>query len=314
MRRLPLATALVGALVCAAAVPTARGAQAAVPGAPGCPVFPADNVLNTDISTLPVNAHSAQWLASMGGPGRMLHPDFGPSGDPTVPYGIPYTVVGGSHPKVSVAFQYASESDPGPYPFGADTPIEGGTASTGDRHALMLESDTCTLYELYDAQYSPGASTAGSGAIWNLRSDALRPAGWTSADAAGLPIMPLLLRPDEVRSGSIHHAIRVTAASTQASYLWPARHEASSSSNPALPPMGARFRLRAGVDISHFSAAAQVVLTAFRHYGLIVADNGSNWFITGAADSRWNDTDLDQLKTVPGSAFEVVNTGETLHK
>ena len=306
MRRLPLTAALVGAMVCAA-VPTARGAQAAVPGAPACPVFPADNVLNTDISTLPVNPHSSQWLASMGGPGRMLHPDFGPSGDPRVPYGIPYTVVGASHPKVSIAFQYASESDPGPYPFGADTPIEGGAASTGDRHALMLESDTCTLYELYDARYSPGGSTAGSGAIWSLRSDALRPAGWTSADAAGLPILPLLLRPDEVRSGSIHHAIRVTAASTQASYLWPARHQASSSSNPALPPMGARFRLRAGVDISHFSAAAQVVLAAFRHYGLIVADNGSNWYFQGSADASWDPALISELKTIPASDFEAVD-------
>ena len=307
MLRRPLTAALLGAMVSAAAVPAMGAAQAAVPGAPACPVFPPDNVLNTDISTLPVNAHSSQWLASMGGPGRMLHPDFGPSGDPSVPYGIPYTVVGGTHPKVSVAFRYASESDPGPYPFGADTPIEGGAASTGDRHALMLESDTCTLYELYDAQYSPGASTAESGATWNLRSDALRPAGWTSADAAGLPIMPLLLRPDEVRSGSIHHAIRVTAASTQASYLWPARHEASSSSNPALPPMGARFRLRAGVDISHFSAAAQVVLTAFRHFGLIVADNGSNWYFQGSADPSWDPALISELKTIPASDFEAVD-------
>ena len=304
MRRRLLTAGLLTAMLCGAAITAAR---AAVPGAPACSVLPADNVLNTDVSTLPVNPNSARWLASMGGSARMLHPDFGPSGDPSVPYGIPFTVVDGTHPKVSVAFQYASESDRGPYPFGADTPIEGGAASTGDRHALMLENDTCTLYELYDARYSPGASTAGSGAVYDLRSDALRPAGWTSADAAGLPILPLLLRPDEVRSGSIRHAIRVTAASTDRSYLWPGRHQAGSASNPALPPMGARFRLRAGVDISHFSAAAQVVLTAFRHYGLIVADNGSNWYFQGSADASWPPALIDELKTISSSDFEAVD-------
>jgi hypothetical protein len=307
MRRRPLAAGILTAILGAAAVGAAPRAAAAVPGAPGCPILPADNILNTDISSLPVNPNSAPWLASMGGPGRMLHPDFGPSGDPSVPYGIPYTVVDGGHPKVTVAFDYASESDPGPYPFGPDTPIEGGAASTGDRHALMLESDTCTLYELYDAHYnSPGASTAGSGAVYDLRSDALRPAGWTSADAAGLPILPLLLRPDEVRAGSIRHAIRVTAASTGASFLWPARHQAGSA-NPALPPMGARFRLRAGLDISRFSPAAQVVLTAFRHYGLIVADNGSNWYFQGSADPSWDPALISELKTIPASDFEAVD-------
>jgi hypothetical protein len=270
-------------------------------------VFPADNVLNTDISTLPVNAHSAQWLAGMGGATRLLHPDFGPSGDPSLPYGVPFTVVDGSHAKVTVGFQYAAESDPGPYPFGPDTPIEGGASSTGDRHALMLESDTCTVYELYDARYAPGAATAGSGAVYNLRSDALRPAGWTSADAAGLPIMPLLLRPDEVRAGRIGHAIRVTAASTDRSFLWPARHQAGSAANPALPPMGARLRLRAGVDISHFSAAARVVLTAFRHYGLIVADNGSNWYFQGSSDPSWDSALIGELKTIPAADFEAVD-------
>jgi hypothetical protein len=237
----------------------------------------------------------------------MLHPDFGPSGDPGLPYGMPFTVVDGSHAKVTVGFQYAGESDPGPYPLGPDTPIEGGASSTGDRHALMLASDTCTLYELYDAHYAPGAATAGSGAVYNLRSDALRPAGWTSADAAGLPIMPLLLRPDEVRAGSIGHAIRVTAASTDRSFLWPARHQAGSAASSTLPPMGARFRLRPGVDVSHFSPAARVVLTAFRHYGLIVADNGSNWYFQGSADPSWDPALIGELKTIPAADFEAVD-------
>ena len=167
-----------------------------------------------------------------------LHPDFGPSGDPSTPYGIPYTVVSPSQPLVNVSFQYAAESDPGPYPFGADTPIEGGSQSTGDRHAIMVNPSTCTLYELYDATYSPSGSTAGSGAIWNLNSNALRPSGWTSADAAGLPILPGLVRYDEVQSGAITHAIRMTAESTDTSFIWPARHEAGTVEQPGPPAHG----------------------------------------------------------------------------
>jgi hypothetical protein len=278
-----------------------------VPGASGCPMFPADNVWNTDIAGMPVDAHSAAWLASMHSATTNLHPDFGPSGDPSNPYGMPYTVVSPSHPVVSLSFQYASESDPGPYPFGADTPIEGGQQSTGDRHAIMVNPSTCTLYELYDAHYSASGSTAGSGAIWNLNSDALRPAGWTSADAAGLPILPGLLRYDEVQSGVITHAIRMTAQSTDTSFVWPARHEAGASSNPNLPPMGARFRLKAGYDISGFSPQAQVVLRAMQHYGLILADNGSNWYFGGTADPAWPLALVDELKGVPASAFEAVD-------
>jgi hypothetical protein len=278
-----------------------------VPGAPDCPIFPADNVWNTDISTLPVDPHGAAWMASMDSASTDLHPDFGPSGDPSTPYGIPYTVVPPTHPLVPISFQYASESDAGPYPFGPDTPIEGGAQSTGDRHAIMVNPATCTLYELYDAHYSSSGSTAGSGAIWNLESDALRPPGWTSADAAGLPILPGLLRYDEVQSGVITHAIRMTAASTDTSYLWPARHEAGSSSNPNLPPMGARFRLKADFDTSSFSPQAQVVLRAMQHYGLILADNGSNWYFGGTADENWPITLVNELKTVPASAFEAVD-------
>jgi len=285
--------------------PAAAGTP--VPGAPNCPMYPADNVWNTDISSLPVDSHSAAWLASMDSSTTHLHPDFGPSGDPTVPYGIPYTVVSPLTPKVPITFDYADQSDPGPYPFGPSTPIEGGAGSTGDRHALMVDPSTCTLYELYDARYGPTGSTAGSGAIWNLGSNELRPAGWTSADAAGLPILPGLLRYDEVLSGSITHAIRMTAETTDTSYLWPARHEAGSASNPDLPPMGARFRLKAGYDISGFSPQAQVVLRAMQHYGLILADNGSNWYFGGTADPAWPAALVDELKQVPASEFEAVD-------
>jgi len=287
--------------------PSVAGAGSPLPGAPNCPVFPADNVWNTPISNLPVNPHSAQWLASMNASGTNLHPDFGPSGDPASPYGMPYTVVSPGHQFLSVAFQYASESDPGPYPFGPDTTIEGGQNATGDRHALMVDPSTCTLYELYDAHYVAGASTAGSGAIWSLNSNALRPAGWTSADAAGLPILPGLVRYDEVLSGHITHAIRMTAAVTDTSYLWPARHEAGSASNPNLPPMGARFRLKSSFDISGFSAPAQVVLRAMQQYGLIVADNGSNWYFGGTADPSWPQALVDELKGIPAGAFEAVD-------
>jgi hypothetical protein len=270
-------------------------------------VFPADNVWSADVSRLPVDAHSAQWLASMNAGSTNLHPDFGSSGDPSAPYGIPYTVVTDAHPKVSVAFQYPDESDPGPYPFGPDTPIEGGQNASGDRHAIMVDATSCTLYELYDAQYSPSGSTAGSGAIWKLNSDALRPATWTSADAAGLPTFPGLLRPDEVLAGSITHAIRFTAQHTDTSFIWPARHQAGERSDPSLPPMGARFRLKASFDISSYSPATQAVLLAMQHYGLILADNGSNWYFQGSASNSWGDQLIAELKTIPASAFEAVD-------
>ena len=286
---------------------TSASAGIPVPGAPGCPIFPADNVWNTPIANQPVNARSDQWLASMNSASTNLHPDFGPSGDPTNPYGMPYTVVPPGHPFVNISFQYASESDPGPYPFGPDTPIEGGQNASGDRHALMVDPSTCTLYELFNAFYSPGGSTAGSGAIWDLRSNNLRPAGWTSADAAGLPILPGLLRYDEVLSGNVTHAIRMTAQTTDTSYLWPARHEAGARSDPSLPPMGARFRLKASFDISGFSPQAQVILRAMQQYGLILADNGSNWYFGGTADSAWPLSLVDELKHIPASAFEAVD-------
>ena len=285
----------------------AASAGTPLPGAPNCPIFPADNVWNTRITTLPVNARSAAWLASMDAGTTDLHPTFGPATTTTPPYGIPYTVVSPSHPLVHLTFTYATQSDPGPYPFGSDTAIEGGATSTGDRHAIMVNPATCTLYELYDARYSPQGSTAGSGAIWNLNSNALRPAGWTSADAAGLPILPGLVRYDEVAAGSITHAIRMTAEVTDTAYIWPARHEAGSVSTPNYPPMGARFRLKPTFDISGYSPQARVVLRAMQQYGLILADNGSNWYFGGTADARWPLSLVNELKTVPADAFEAVD-------
>ena len=279
-----------------------------VPGT-SCPSFPADAAWNTPITGLPVSPNSSAWLAAMNASSTNLHPDYGPSGDPGNPYGIPWTIASNSTPTTSIAFQYADESDPGPYPFTSSTPIEGGASSTGDRHAIMVNSSTCTLYELYDAHYSSSGSTAGSGAIWSLTSDALRPAGWTSADAAGLPILPLLVNYDQVASGAMDHAIRVTASCTSASYLWPARHQAGQSGTTC-PPMGARFRLNAGFSLpaSQCASFCQTVLTTMKTYGLIVADNGSNWYFQGVADSRWSYQDVDQLKQIPAGAFQAVDT------
>jgi hypothetical protein len=272
--------------------------EAAAPPTTSCQVFPADNIWNTDISTVPVHTRSAQWLASMAAATTKLHPDFG-----APPYGFPYNIVDNTHPKVSVTFQYASESDPGPYPVGADTLIEGGS----DRHALIVNRDSCTLYELYNLAGSGSSWTAGSGAIFPLGSNALRPSGWTSADAAGLPIFPGLVRWDEVQAGAITHAIRFTAQQTDQSFLWPARHQAGAAANPSLPPMGARFRLKASYDISHFSAQTQVILRAMQHYGLILADNGSNWFFSGTQDAAWPDSLISELKTVPAAQFDAVD-------
>jgi hypothetical protein len=269
-------------------------------------MLPADSIWNTDVSGLPIHARSDAWIASSGGTGRRLHPDWGPSGG-AVAYGIPWQLVDSSHQKVSVSFDYAGESDPGPYPLGPDTPIEGGAGSTGDRHALVVDTSTCRLYETFATRYAPGASQAGSGAIFDLRSNALRPSGWTSADAAGLPILPGLVRLDEVRAGAIRHAIRFTVQRSDRSFLWPARHQAGAASDPSLPPMGARFRIKRSVDISHFSRDAQVILTAMQHYGLIVADNGSNWYFQGDTDPGWDTAVLDELKTLTAGQFEAVD-------
>jgi hypothetical protein len=298
--------------------PAAPLAGPAVPGAPGCPLFPADNVWNTDISALPAAPQSAAWLASMDAAGTDLHPDFGPD-QGGYPYGIPVTVVTGSHPLAAVSFTYGDESDRGPYPFGADTLIEGGPQAGGDRHAIMINSGTCELYELWNARYAAAGASAGSGATWNLRSDALRPSGWTSADAAGLPILPGLLSYAQVQAAvaagkPITHAIRFTAARTQSAFIWPARHAAGSGSGAGLPPMGARFRLAAGFNVAGFCSAgtaycadARAVLVEMQHYGLILADNGSDWYFGGSAFPPWPDGLVSLLKGIPASAFQAVS-------
>jgi hypothetical protein len=289
-----------------------------VPGAPNCPMFPSDNVWNTNISKLPVDSHSAAWLRSMRSSSTYLHPDFGPNTG-GYPYGMPFTVVTSKHKTVRITFQYASESFRGRYPFGSETPIEGGKNAGGDRHAIMVNSTTCTLYELWNARYSASQPTAGSGAMWHLTSDALRPAGWTSADAAGLPILPGLLDYAEVKAAvasgqPITHAIRFTAAATSAAYLWPARHEAGSGSMAKLPPMGARFRLRASFKVAMFCKNSQpycrdakAVLVEMQNYGLILADNGSNWYFQGSAYPQWPGALVQLLKGIPAGAFQAVN-------
>ena len=313
VRRLAFAGLLLAVAVGAPQAPAVSAASARAAGQllPGtaCPAFPADNVWNTPVTGLPVNPQSSAWLAHMSAGSAFLHPDFGPGGGAS-PYGIPWQITP-RHPSfVRVRFRYVAESDRGPYPFSASTPIEGGATSSGDRHALMVDPATCRLYELFDAHFRPnGGSTAGSGAIWSLYSNQLRPPGWTSADAAGLPILPGLVNYDEVRAGHINHAIRFTAQTTSTSYLWPARHQAGSTADPSYPPMGARFRLKAGFRIpaSRCFRACQVVVRALKTYGLILADNGSNWYFQGDADPRWTYTMVDQLKQIPARAFQAVD-------
>jgi hypothetical protein len=261
------------------------------------------------VSGLPVHTNSANYLAAIAalGGNQKLHADFGGGGA----YGIPYITAPGTQPLVPVDFtDYGDESDPGPYPIPLDAPIEGGS----DAHVLAIDRDRCKLYELFAARPGTSRWSAASGAVFDLTSNALRPERWTSADAAGLPVFAGLVRHDEVSVGRIDHALRFTVSRTQRAYVHPATHWASSSTDPNLPPMGLRLRLKAGFDVSSYTGQARVVLDALKKYGMIVADNGSNWYITGAADTRWNDTDLNQLKTVPGSAFEVVDTGEALHE
>lgn len=296
-------------------IPTAPGS----PGTPGLGInaslqgrrpFPGDNAWNTPVDTASVDPNSDALIASIGLT-KGLHPDFGANYGGG-PFGIPYVVVSGSTPGVSVSFDYADESDAGLYPIPVRAPIEGGSGSTGDRHVLVIDRDHWKLYELYAAYPVAGSVnwTAGSGAIFDLSSDALRPAGWTSADAAGLPIFPGLARYDEVvDQGAVLHALRFTVSHSRHGYVAPARHYASSDTSSNRPPMGMRVRLKASFDISGFPASARVILQALKTYGMIVADNGSDWFISGAPDARWNDNELDALKAVTGSAFEVVKMG-----
>ena len=269
----------------------------------GCPMFPANNIWNASVNTLPVHARSNQWVNSIGR-NTGFHMDFGSGDWDGGPIGIPYNVVGAGVPKVPVSFYYPTESDPGPYPIPANPKIEHGS----DHHILIVDSSTCTLYELFDASKSGGDWEAGSGAIWNLNSNALRPDTWTSADAAGLPILPGLVRYEEILSGKIDHAIRFTASSTNR-YIWPARHQTSDDPSALhIPPMGARFRLKASFNISGYPPHMRVILTAMKTYGIILADNGSDWYVSGAPDPRWDNDMLHLLDDLTGDDFEAVDT------
>jgi hypothetical protein len=324
MRRL-LTLGLAVSMLCSCAgagVPSLRNSQAvneagraqpaSVPIVGGCQIFPANNWWNTDISKYPLDKLSAKYIAAL--PGN-LHPDFGHNPD----YGIPFNIVPSTQKKVPVTFDYESQSNKGPYPIPADAQIEGGKHATGDRHVLVLQQGVCKLYEMWRAFPIHGGRSwkAGSGALFHLSSNKLRPNGWTSADAAGLPIIPALIKCDEVNNDKvINHALRVTFNETQMGYIHPATHYASDSNDPSLPPMGLRLRMKASYDILHITGQALVVAVAMKKYGLFVADNGSNWYFQGQGGkeaSCWNNNDLDQLKNVPSSAFEVVKTGKILH-
>jgi hypothetical protein len=295
--------------VAMAALAPATAAASPLPGAPGCPIFPPDNHWNQRVDRLPVHPNSDAIVRSIGLDDHM-HADFGSGGWEGGPIGIPYTTVSARQRRVPVSFEYADESDRGPYPVPRNAPVEGGRSSDGDRHVIVVDRGRCRLYELFAAYPVDGGRRwrAGSGAIWNLRSNRMRPAGWTSADAAGLPILPGLARFDQVRRGAIDHALRFTARRTRRTYVYPARHFASDLTDPDLPAMGQRLRLRRDYDISRFPRQARVVLRALKRYGMILADNGSPWYVSGAPHRGWNNDDLHSLHRVPGRAFEVVDT------
>jgi hypothetical protein len=301
------------ALLTAACVPTppGGGTTSTAPKVGGCGVFPADNAFNTPVDKLAVRSDSSTLISHITTTNHTnLHPDFGGNGA----YGIPYMVVPSTQAKVRINYTaYGDESDPGPFPIPKTAPVEGGSNSTGDRHVLVVQQGSCHLYELGRAFWRTDHWDADVGVNWNLGSNALRPLGYTSADAAGLPILPGLVRYDEVAAGHVDHAIRFTVPNSQKGYIFPATHYASSSTDAALPPMGLRVRLKASFDVSGYHGQSLVILKAMKKYGMIVADNGSSWFFQGATDTRWNDTDLNQMKNVPGSAFEAVNTGAIHH-
>ncbi len=308
-----------GALLCLAcatpATPSqseqAAGSEPAAQAQPipgtTCDAFPSNNYWHADISDLPVHPQSDEWLAQMS-PESDLHPDFGPSYGDGPNYGIPITVVDGDHARVRVRFFYEDESDQVRYPLGADTRIEGGRGSDGDRHAIIVDRDRCKLYETWHTRKVDGVWKAGSGAVWLLDSNELRPDTWTSADAAGLPILPALLRWKEVRDDKIDHAIRFTTDETTDDYVWPARHEAGSQTSGDYPPMGARFRLKASYEPSGLGPLAMNVVAAMKTYGMVLADNGSPWFFQGEQHGKWPERLIEDLKTIPASEFEAVNT------
>ena len=279
---------------------TLQAPAAAAPPTSACPLFPSTNVWNKRVDSLPVASNSATLVRTIGRD-RPLHPDFGSY----LGYGIPYNVVGDLTARRTVRFDYDDESDHVPYPIPASPKIEAGS----DQHLLMWDTSACRLYELFDARKtSSGTWRAGSGATWDLTSNALRTNGWTSADAAGLPILPGLVRYEEIQAGAINHAIRFTAPETRSSHIYPARHHAGAGLSTSLPPMGTRVRLKHGFDISGFSPRVRIILLAMKRYGMILADNGSAWFFSGTSDVRWNDDELNELKTLHGRNFEVVDT------
>jgi hypothetical protein len=302
MRRLLLIACAASALGAGVSL----GAPGPSPQIAGCPVFPPDNPWNRRVDSLPVAANTGSIVRAIGLDDH-LHADFGSGLWDGGPIGIPITLAGAGTPRSRVAFEYADESDRGPYPIPANVRIEGGPTADGDRHAIILDRDSCRLYELYALRQAAGRWTAGSGAIWDLRSNRLRPAGWTSADAAGLAILPGLARYEEVAGGRIRHALRVTVARSRRAYVWPARHFASDLTDPTLPPMGLRLRLKRSYPIAGFPPQARVVLRAMKEYGLVVADNGSSWYVSGAPSPRWSNEQLHTLHRVPGSAFEVIS-------
>jgi hypothetical protein len=320
LRRVPIAVAVVAALGVATigyaapisifvAATASQPAKRLTPPGPhigGCPVFPASNAWNQEIASTPLHPLSSQIISRLGA--SNLHPDFGEN--PL--YGIPFVVVPSTQPLVPITYNpngYGDESDPGPFPIPLDAPVEGGATASGDRHVVVLQQQTCQLFELFVGRQVGAGWTADSGAKFDLLTGAPRPIGWTSADAAGLPILPGLVRYDEVAAGLIGHAIRVTFSQTQTGFIPPASHSASNKTDPTLPAMGMRFRLSARFNVAALTGQAKVIATAMQRYGLIVADNGSNWFFQGAPDPGWNDDDLNQLKSIPGTAFDVVDTG-----
>jgi hypothetical protein len=303
MKRVALAVA-----VGSAALLTGASAHALrLPAARHCPVFPANNPWNQRVDKLPVSADSARLISAIG-LDAPVHADFGSGTWDGGPIGIPFDVVSKKTARHRVSFEYADESDRVSYPIPPHVHIEGGTHATGDRHAILVDKSTCRLFELYDLRHTGRGWTAGSGAVWNLRSNHLRRAGWTSADAAGLPIFPGLARWDEVARGAIDHALRFTAPQTRRAYVYPARHFASDSSDPTLPPMGLRVRLKASVDVASFPKQARIVLRALQRYGMILADNGSPWYVSGAPNRHWSNDQLHSLGRLRGADFEVVDT------
>jgi hypothetical protein len=298
--RASIAVVVLGGVVLVACGPKVPGTE--------CPMMPADSYWHANVTALPVLGNSPQLVASIGTT-RGMHADFGSGLWEGGPIGIPFTTVPGTQPRVPITFGYDDESDPGPYPIPPEAPIEGGAGSEGDRHVLVVDKAACVLYETYDSWPENGGTSwwAGSGAVWDLRSNDLRPAGWTSADAAGLPILPGLVHFDEVAAGNVQHAIRITAPVTRRQYLWPATHQAGATTNADAPAMGQWFRLRSTVNATEFPEEVRPIIRALQTHGAIIADNGSGWYLSGVPDDRWDNDALRSLRTITGADFEAVD-------